>query len=93
MGCLDEDAVLQFVGGSLGASDRALVDQHIAGCDSCRALVADAARFLLAPETPPPAAASTARRPRRPIGWSLALLIGAAIAALIALLVDPWWRR
>lgn len=84
--------MLQFVAGGLGASGRERVDQHLVGCESCRALVAEAARSLLAPGTLPPGSASTARSSARPIGWGLACLIGAGIAALIAVLVGPCMR-
>ena len=42
-GCLDEGDIAGFVGSSLPRDALARVEAHLAGCDSCRQLVADAA--------------------------------------------------
>jgi tetratricopeptide (TPR) repeat protein len=41
--CLDEDSVLAFVDGSLGDSERASIEAHLAGCPPCADLVAASA--------------------------------------------------
>ncbi len=40
MGCLDENALLDYAGGHLPEAVRADVDAHVAGCASCRELLA-----------------------------------------------------
>ena len=47
MGCLDEEGVLALVEGTLGADDRARIEQHLARCADCRTLVARTAEALL----------------------------------------------
>ena len=42
-GCLDEGDIAAFVGSSLAPDGRLRVEAHLARCDSCRQLVADAA--------------------------------------------------
>ena len=39
MPCLDENQVLQYVGGFLSAAEEQVIDGHLATCDECRALV------------------------------------------------------
>ncbi len=46
MPCLDDNAVVRLLGGTLSEEERARFDQHIDGCASCRALVTDAGRAL-----------------------------------------------
>src|SRR5262245_38085725 len=47
MSCLDDDTVLRFVQRRLGQRDAERVDAHIATCDDCRILVAEAAKYML----------------------------------------------
>ncbi len=56
MECLDEDTVLAFCGGRLAAEERARVEEHLAECDDCRALVSAVAKVdtAMAPTTPAP---------------------------------------
>src|SRR3954451_12912164 len=42
--CLDVDDVLAFLNGSVTPSQLAVLEQHVARCDSCRELVSLAAR-------------------------------------------------
>jgi len=44
--CLDEEIVFRFVSGQLSAGELAGVDAHLATCDECRGVVADAASSL-----------------------------------------------
>ena len=66
MDCLEEDAVLALVGGeTAGVVDRAAADLHLADCDRCRQLVAEAMRDssieVLATAPASPAARSSFR--------------------------------
>jgi serine/threonine protein kinase len=38
-GCLDDDSVVRFLSGRLGAAERAFVEQHVDGCQACGLLV------------------------------------------------------
>ncbi|MFP2932265.1 protein kinase domain-containing protein [Pyxidicoccus sp. 3LG] len=40
MGCLDENALLDYAGGHLPEAMRAQIDAHVASCDACRELLA-----------------------------------------------------
>ena len=44
MSCLDEEAVLELLDGSLPPARRQDLEHHIASCASCRALVSAAVR-------------------------------------------------
>jgi tetratricopeptide (TPR) repeat protein len=50
MGCLSENAVLEFLQGGLSAEAALAVEDHVDGCDDCRRLLAETARSLGAPE-------------------------------------------
>jgi serine/threonine protein kinase len=45
MSCLSDDAIAEFVEGSMPAEEAARVDHHMAECAACRSLVADAAKI------------------------------------------------
>jgi tetratricopeptide (TPR) repeat protein len=49
MGCLSENAVLEFLQGGLSAEAALAVEDHVDGCDDCRRLLAETARSLGAP--------------------------------------------
>jgi cysteine-rich repeat protein len=55
--CLDDDTVLAFVQGTLGAERTARVHAHLQACGDCHILVAEAAKFVHAEPDAPPAAA------------------------------------
>src|SRR5688500_17992103 len=56
--CLDEQTITAFVSSELPAAALARVEAHIAGCASCRSIVADAAYGAIATTQDGPAVAT-----------------------------------
>jgi eukaryotic-like serine/threonine-protein kinase len=63
--CLDDDDVLAFVEGRLAGASWELVNQHIAGCDACRSLVAETAKFFADQSADSGSLTTVAEVPRR----------------------------
>jgi anti-sigma factor RsiW len=89
------DALSAYVDGTLTPPEAAEIAAHLAECDHCRAVVDDLLtvrsllRSLPAPAPHPSLLPRTLarlrdrRRQPRSLGWGLALVLGAAVAALV----------
>src|SRR5262245_36018810 len=53
MTCLDANAVQEYLRGRLDDVERARIDEHLDGCDDCRALIAAAAELAAGGERSP----------------------------------------
>ena len=86
-GCPDAEQLAAYIDGGLTAAERTVVETHLAGCDECRDIVAEAT--LASPVAPAPRSAA----PRR--GWIAGSGLLAAAAALILVLQlqqsDPYY--
>jgi tRNA A-37 threonylcarbamoyl transferase component Bud32 len=58
MACVGDNTLVQFVEGRLGGAMRGEVENHLAGCSSCRALVSELGRSSVVQAPAPPAAPS-----------------------------------
>lgn len=74
--CPSDDTILGFVQGNLGREEMGRTHEHIAGCDQCRALVAEAARY--------PTLVSRTERPGRAKRGGRVAVVAAAAAVLLA---------
>jgi tRNA A-37 threonylcarbamoyl transferase component Bud32 len=55
MSCVGDNTLVQFVEGRLGGAMRSQVENHLAGCGSCRALVSELGKSSVVPEPASPA--------------------------------------
>jgi hypothetical protein len=53
MACVGDNTLVQFVEGRLGGAMRGQVENHLAGCSSCRALVSELGKSSVVPSTAP----------------------------------------
>src|SRR5436305_14576550 len=54
MSCVGDNTLVQFVEGRLGGAMRGQVENHLAGCSSCRALVSELGKSSVVPATAAP---------------------------------------
>ncbi|HEY5927356.1 MAG TPA: serine/threonine-protein kinase [Kofleriaceae bacterium] len=86
MACLDEPTVLAFVGGRLTGD---AIDEHLAGCRSCRELVVLAARTTFAAGSPPKPITDADSGPNAGVDrYTITGLLGAGGQALVYLAQD-----
>ncbi len=71
MACLTEETVLAFVKGGLSPTEIAPVEEHLAGCGTCRAVVAEVAQFLADADPAAPRASHEEEAEERQAGQSI----------------------
>jgi tetratricopeptide (TPR) repeat protein/predicted Ser/Thr protein kinase len=79
--CLDENTLLAFIEGRLGPDGDALVDRHLAGCESCREMVALSAGVVLSVT----AAAGMVPGPEKVVRQGQLLARGATVGRYVVL--------
>jgi hypothetical protein len=89
VGCPDPERLAEYVDGTLGAGERAAVEEHLAGCADCREILAETSAFVrqeAAAASAPGARVLPFRR-----RWPVVAGAVAAAAAAVALVVrvDP----
>lgn len=82
--CPDPGELAAFIDGTLGAADRIRLEEHLAGCDACRELLASTVQLLRVPATVGSGQPAASRR------WRGALAIGAGLAAAASVLLAVW---
>jgi len=90
-GHLDDSQIGQYIEGAVPPGSRAALDEHLAGCASCRAEVNDLRQFRAASRAP----AAPVKKPPRLFGLSRATMAvaAAALAATICIAVIGLARR
>jgi tetratricopeptide (TPR) repeat protein len=89
---VDDEQLAAFVDGALGPEERARVERHLAACDPCRRLFAEAVRTVAALEAADGLAAEGPRRTSPASPWRRRwLYAGGGLAAAAAIVLAVWW--